>query len=216
MKYLGMINALKAEKESLMIEMNAQFNNVQVAYEQAQVDAGKIKNLTMEVQKVEKKLKLEKARQTEQKQYLYEEVRKRYDWLKDEYTRFRKYTENELAVQESIIKKQSDIIQKMYKELRATKVMVDIPKLQQKRTAYDFKGMDFTGFAHVLNTINREIRTDLKEMQLIDSDDSDLDEPRRKTIAVPRQQFKMTGVDFNSHKSVLGDKRFSPRQTGNT
>jgi hypothetical protein len=39
----------------------------------------------------------------------------------------------------------------MYNELRATKVLVEIPKLQQKMTKYDLRGVDFVQFAKVLN-----------------------------------------------------------------
>jgi hypothetical protein len=49
----------------------------------------------------------------------------------------------------------------MYNELRATKVLLEIPRLQQKMTKYDLKGVDFANLSNVLDQINREVRTDL-------------------------------------------------------
>jgi hypothetical protein len=81
----------------------------------------------------------------------------------------------------------------MYNELRATKVLVEIPKLQQKMTKYHLKGVDFKDFAKVLDQINREVRQDLRAQDLISEDsDEDFESPRRHHSVQPKkkQPFK--------------------------
>lgn len=52
--------------------------------------------------------------------------------LRDEYIQYREFTEQELNVKDAVITKQNEIIQKMYTELRASKVMIEIPRLREK------------------------------------------------------------------------------------
>jgi hypothetical protein len=57
-----------------------------------------------------KTLNLELKRQKEQKKYLYEEIRKRLDGLRDDYNKYRNFAETEISVNQAIIEKQNEII----------------------------------------------------------------------------------------------------------
>lgn len=139
----------------------------QLNFDLAQKDADRIAKLSKELANASKDLKLELNRQKEQKKILYEEVAKRLDAIRDEYNRFRRFTEMEMTVKEAIIAKQADIIQKMYNELRATKVLIEIPRLAQMRTKFDMKGLDFKDFHKVLDQITGEVKSDLLAQDLI-------------------------------------------------
>lgn len=111
--------------------------------------------------------------------------------MRNDYNKYRNFAESEISVNQAIIDKQNEIIRKMYNELRATKVLVEIPKLQQKMTKYDLRGVDFMQFAKVLNQINKEIRQDLQKQNpgLISEDsDEDFESPRRHKSVQPQHK----------------------------
>ena len=105
----------------------------------------------------------------------------------------------------------------MYNELRATKVLVEIPKLQQKMTKYDLRGVDFVQFAKVLNQINKEIRQDLQKINpslITEDSDEDFESPRRHKSVQPQQKLaKPLKVSNNFHARSTHDDLFSHNQS---
>lgn len=152
---------MEEDKRRILEDKEAVNNVALMNFEIAQRDADRIAELSKKLNQSNKELKLELRRQKEQKKYLYEEIRNRLDGLREEYNKYRDFVETELEVKDAIIDRQSEIIKKMYNELRATKVLLEIPRLQQKMTKYDLKGVDFANLSNVLDQINREVRTDL-------------------------------------------------------
>ena len=152
---------MEEDKRRILEDKEAVNNVALMNFEIAQRDADRIAELSKKLNQSNKELKLELRRQKEQKKYLYEEIRNRLDGLREEYNKYRDFVETELEVKDAIIDRQSEIIKKMYNELRATKVLLEIPRLQQKMTKYDLKGVDFVNLSNVLDQINREVRTDL-------------------------------------------------------
>lgn len=101
----------------------------------------------------------------------------------------------------------------MYNELRATKVLVEIPILQQKMTNYRLKGVDFKNFAKVLDQINREVRQDLRAQDLISEDShEDLESPRRHHSVEPKKKPFKTARNFHQ-KSTTEDLFISPKSS---
>lgn len=67
-------------------------------FELAQRDADRIALLSKKLNDATKSLTLEIKRHKQQKQYLYEEIRKRFDCLRADYNKYIAYAEKEFEV----------------------------------------------------------------------------------------------------------------------
>jgi len=66
----------------------------------------------------------------------------------------------------------------MYGELRAVKLMLEVPRLREKIRKYDFKTIDFSQFHKVVHEVSREIGKGLNEIGVIDEEDELMKIPR--------------------------------------
>ena len=67
------------------------------------------------------------------------------------------------------------MLNKMYTELRQTKMMLEVPRLRQEVNKKDLKGIDFKNFTKVVGSIYKGVKKDLLDEAgiLVDSSDSE-------------------------------------------
>ena len=85
--------------------------------------------------------------------------------VKQEYAQYKALTQTEIAVCHAIIEKQTDMLNKMYTELRQTKVMLEIPRLRHEINKEDLKGVDFSNLTDLVGEIQKNVRADLQREQ---------------------------------------------------
>ena len=131
-------------------------------FDLAQRDADRIKELDHEIKVQIKKNKLqEKLFKTEKKE-LWLDMNRKLQALKKEYAQYKAMTVQEINVNHAIIEKQQDMLNKMYTELRQTKIMIEIPRLRFEINKQDLKGIDFTQFTDLVEEIQKNVKADLQ------------------------------------------------------
>ena len=146
-----------------MIDDQEAIQNVaRMNFDLAQRDADRIKELDHEIKVQIKKNKLqEKLFKTEKKE-LWLDMNRKLQALKKEYAQYKAMTVQEINVNHAIIEKQQDMLNKMYTELRQTKVMIEIPRLRYEINKQDLKGIDFTQFTDLVEEIQKNVKADLQ------------------------------------------------------
>ena len=81
--------------------------------------------------------------------------------VKKEYAEYKALTKEEINVCHAIIEKQQDMLNKMYTELRQTKLMIEIPRLRFEINKQDLKGVDFTQLTDLVEEIQKNVKADL-------------------------------------------------------
>ena len=74
-----------------------------------------------------------------------------------EFANYRSFSTIEHANNETIIKRQQEMLNTMFQELRATKTLLEIPRLREQLPKYDFKGINFEKFTEIFGKIYSDI-----------------------------------------------------------
>ncbi len=109
-RLIWIIKQMQLDKKKILEDKEAVNNVCMMNFAIAQRDADRIATLSKQLNNATKELTLELKRQKEQKKYLYEEIRKRLDGLRNDYNKYRAFAEQEIAVKDAVIEKQSSII----------------------------------------------------------------------------------------------------------
>lgn len=74
-----------------------------------------------------------------------------------DFANYRAYVSVEQTTHEVIITRQQEMLNIMFQELRATKTLLEIPRLREQLPKYDFKGMNFEKFTEIFGKIYSDI-----------------------------------------------------------
>lgn len=129
---MRIISQLQEEKRLMQLDREAVNNVATLNFDLAQNDADRIKEQAEQIKELNKTITLNSKLVKQEKQQLYLDMKKKYDELKKEYDEYKQITEVEIEISHSVIERQKQMHQKLFAELRAAKILIEVPSLREQ------------------------------------------------------------------------------------
>jgi len=148
-------------------------------FDLAQRDADRILEQDKEMDHMRKLAKLNAKQVTKEKKELWSRMNKQLVEMETEYNSYKSYAEMEFDVCHTVIDKQQKMLNKMFTELKQTKIMLEIPKLRQEVNKKNLKGVDFAGLTKVVGQTYKNVKKNLRDEEgiLVESSDEETGRP---------------------------------------
>ena len=88
-------------------------------------------------------------------------MKQKIDKVQAEFDEYKKITETESLVNQAVIERQQVMHQKLFAELKATKILLEVPSLREQLPKSNQKGMDFNKLTKQLGEIYKNTVSNL-------------------------------------------------------
>ena len=196
-KLLRVINHLQEERKLMELDREAVNNVATLNFDLAQNDADRIKEQAEKIEELEEIINLNKRLVRKEKQEIVRVMTEKYKKLEEEYNKYRSFAEQEIEVAHRVIERQQEIHKKLFAELKATKTILEVPKLRDMLPKTNQRGMDFNEFTKKLGEI---YKTTVENLY----DKTGVEENPVANIQSPRALRKAGKNSISPQSSVLG------------